>query len=189
VTYLQTDPLFTFDLSDPADPKVVGDWQGPGFSTYLHPWGEDLLIAMGRDEQWRTTVSLYDLSDFAEPTLVERVPLPSDNYQTAALYEHKAFTFDPELGELLLPFYDYDYSTGVLKYVISETDIGYQGKLDDPDADIRIEGPTRRAMYNGDAIIAVGACRITSADRANPMQIISSIPIWEDACEQPYWYY
>jgi uncharacterized secreted protein with C-terminal beta-propeller domain len=188
VTYLQTDPLFTFDLSDPADPKVVGEWQGPGYSTYLHPWGEEMLIAMGRDENWRTTVSLYDLSDFAEPALVERVPLPSDNYETAALYEHKAFTFDPELGELLLPFYDYGYSTGVLKYLISEDDIAYQDRLEDTE-NVRIEGPIRRAMYNGDAIIGVGACRIISADRADPTWIISSISIWDDACEQPYWYY
>ena len=66
VTFYSYDPLFTFDLSDPRDPKGVGIWEGPGFSTYLHPFGEDFLIAMG-DEYGMPVVSLYDLGNFAEP--------------------------------------------------------------------------------------------------------------------------
>ena len=188
VTFFQTDPLFTFDLSNPREPKVVGEWLGPGYSTYLHPWGEDLLIAMGKDEYWRTGVSLYDLGDFAEPTLVERQPLVGESYESTALYEHKAFTFNPETGELMLPFYDWDNATGVLRYVITEEEIDLQGTLH-MGGDISVEGPARRAMYNGDAIIGVSACRLTSAVRTDPSEIISSIPIWDDACEFPYWYY
>ncbi len=188
VTYLQTDPLFTFDLSDPADPKVVGEWLGPGYSTYLHPYKEDFLIAMGKDEYWRTGVSLYDLSDFSEPTLVERQPLVGEGYESTALYEHKAFTFNPETGELLLPFYDWSNATGVLRYLVTEEDIDLQGTLR-MGGDISVEGPARRAMYNGDAIIGVSACRLTSAMRSDPSEVISSIPIWDDACEFPNWYY
>lgn len=188
VTFLQTDPLFTLDLSDPADPKMVGEWVGPGYSTYLHPFGENHLIAMGRDENWRTGVTLYDLSDYANPTLVERQPLVGVNYETAALYEHKAFTFNAETGDLLLPFYDWDNSTGVLVYNVTDTGIALTGTLS-MDGSVSVEGPSRRAMYNRNAVIGVGACRITSAAMADPTQIISSIPIYDDACEFPSWYY
>ena len=49
VTYRQTDPLFSIDLSDPASPVVLGALKIPGFSQYLHPVGENLLIGFGRN--------------------------------------------------------------------------------------------------------------------------------------------
>jgi hypothetical protein len=57
------------------------------------------------------------------------------------------------------------------------------------EGDIAAEGPARRAMYNGDAIIGVGACRLTSALRSDPAETISSITIYKEACELPGWYY
>src|SRR6185436_8658673 len=36
VTFKKTDPLFTFDLSDPHAPRQLGELQIPGFSTYMH---------------------------------------------------------------------------------------------------------------------------------------------------------
>ncbi|MDJ0763214.1 MAG: beta-propeller domain-containing protein [Myxococcota bacterium] len=188
VTFFETDPLFTFDLTDPRNPKVVGEWQGPGFSTYLHPYGENLLISVGW-EDGRTNISLYNLSNFALPTLVERQQLPFYSYETTALYEHKAFTFNPETGELLLPFYDWEgEDTGVLIYDISEANIGLRGTLamgGTPEG----EGPARRAMYNGPNVVGVSACRITSAPLVDPTQVISTLAIYEDACDFPGWWY
>ncbi|MCL2850683.1 MAG: beta-propeller domain-containing protein, partial [Micrococcales bacterium] len=43
VTFRQTDPLFAVDLSDPAHPQVMSELKIPGFSAYLHPWGEGHL--------------------------------------------------------------------------------------------------------------------------------------------------
>ena len=40
VTFRQTDPLYTLDLSVPQAPRVVGELKMPGFSAYLHPVGE-----------------------------------------------------------------------------------------------------------------------------------------------------
>src|SRR5690606_20489215 len=37
VTFRQTDPLYTIDLSDPAAPRVVGELKILGYSAYLHP--------------------------------------------------------------------------------------------------------------------------------------------------------
>jgi len=51
VTFLNVDPLFTIDLSDPYNPKMLGELKIPGFSQYLHPVGDGLLLGIGRDTQ------------------------------------------------------------------------------------------------------------------------------------------
>ena len=51
VTFLNVDPLFTIDLSDPYNPKMLGELKIPGFSQYLHPVGNGLLLGIGRDTQ------------------------------------------------------------------------------------------------------------------------------------------
>ena len=47
VTFRQTDPLYLLDLS--GEPRVVGELKVPGFSTYLHPLGNGLLMGLGQD--------------------------------------------------------------------------------------------------------------------------------------------
>jgi uncharacterized secreted protein with C-terminal beta-propeller domain len=49
VTFRQTDPLYTIDLADPERPRVRGELKIPGYSAYLHPIGEDLLLGVGQD--------------------------------------------------------------------------------------------------------------------------------------------
>lgn len=78
VTYEQIDPLYTIDLSDPTDPEVLGELKIPGFSSYLHPLGEDHLLGVGTDgdDQGFTdgaAVSLFDVGDLANPELVTKL--------------------------------------------------------------------------------------------------------------------
>src|SRR5205823_490956 len=49
VTFRQTDPLFVVDLADPARPAARGELWMPGYSSYLHPIGGDLMIGVGQD--------------------------------------------------------------------------------------------------------------------------------------------
>ena len=49
VTFRQIDPLYTVDLADPERPRVLGELKIPGYSAYLHPVGEDLLLGVGQD--------------------------------------------------------------------------------------------------------------------------------------------
>ena len=49
VTFRETDPLYTIDLSDPHDPEVVGELKILGYSAYLHPIGDGLLLGVGQD--------------------------------------------------------------------------------------------------------------------------------------------
>lgn len=49
VTFRQVDPLYTVDLSNPRSPKLLGELMIPGWSSYLHPFGKDLLLGLGQD--------------------------------------------------------------------------------------------------------------------------------------------
>ena len=119
VTFKQTDPLYTLDLSDPTAPAVVGELKIPGFSTYIHPFGEDHLLTIGRDTfdngQWvqvgGVQLTIFDVSDLAAPTQAWKEVLGEGGTQSDALYDHKAFTFLASRGLLVVPLSSYGSST------------------------------------------------------------------------------
>ena len=69
VTFENTDPLFTADLSDPAAPRLTGELKITGFSSYLHPYGEGKLLGIGYEADEETgsvtglKLSMFDVSD------------------------------------------------------------------------------------------------------------------------------
>lgn len=107
VTFKQIDPLYTLDLSDAAHPRVLGEVKIPGYSAYLHPIGEDLLLGIGQDatEQGRPTgtqLSMFDVSDLKHPTRIHRASLGLG--WSAAESDHHAFLFWPKTGLVVVPF-------------------------------------------------------------------------------------
>lgn len=112
VTFLRIDPLFILDLSKPTEPKVMGELKIPGYSDYLHPFGDDLLIGVGqstRQTPWGGVVpnavqlSLFNVSDWENPKLVEQVELGGYGSYSDVSWTHKAFTFMPDRGLLAMP--------------------------------------------------------------------------------------
>lgn len=102
VTFEQTDPLFTIDLSDPYNPKLVGELQIPGFSNYIHPMGEDYLLTIGvnGDESgwtWGVALNIFDVSDFANPKLKYHEEVGTQDSYSPAQYDHHAFLYFKEL--------------------------------------------------------------------------------------------
>lgn len=98
VTFRQTDPLFAVDLSDPANPKVMGQLKITGFSEYLHPFADNLLIGVGRDGtesgiNGDCKVSLFDVSDPANPTEASKLSVMNGNGYcwTEMGYNHKVY--------------------------------------------------------------------------------------------------
>ncbi|MGN1195294.1 MAG: beta-propeller domain-containing protein [Acutalibacteraceae bacterium] len=75
VTFRNTDPLFAVDLSDPKNPKILGEVKLPGFSEYLHPIGENLLVGIGYDgddddaDYQSLKITLFDVSDPLNPAV------------------------------------------------------------------------------------------------------------------------
>jgi len=49
VTFVQVDPLFVIDLSNPRNPTVLGELKIPGYSKYLHPYDDNHIIGIGED--------------------------------------------------------------------------------------------------------------------------------------------
>ena len=112
VTFVMTDPLFTLDLSDPYNPQAVGELVTPGYSTYIHPWQEGYLITIGKDTiqegdgfAWYRGVqlSIFDISDLADPKLIKTTVIGDRGTYSEALYNHKAFTFWESEALLALP--------------------------------------------------------------------------------------
>jgi hypothetical protein len=96
VTFEMVDPLLAVDLSDPRDPRLVGELEVPGYSTYLHPYGEDRLLAVGMDgtstgEVTGFAVSLYDVTDLSAPARLDLLPYESRWSSSPALWDPHAF--------------------------------------------------------------------------------------------------
>jgi hypothetical protein len=117
VTFRQVDPLHVIDLSDPERPAVAGELQMPGYSAYLHPVGDGLLLGVGADADadGRRTglqLSLFDVSDPAAPTRLSHVSLPG-GYSDVE-YDHLGFLWWPATERAVLPVGQYliNESTG-----------------------------------------------------------------------------
>lgn len=95
VTFRQTDPLYLVDTSDPTKPKVAGELKIPGYSAYLHPVGDGLLLGVGQDADAETgavrglQVSLFDVGDAARPTRLQQ--LTWKNANSPVEWDHRAF--------------------------------------------------------------------------------------------------
>ena len=102
VTFRQTDPLFTVDVRDPRNPRVLGELKVPGFSDYLHPYDDATLIGLGQ-ENGRLKLSLFDVADIAAPRELSKYLFDSYNSDSTARREHKAFLFSREKNLLVIP--------------------------------------------------------------------------------------
>ena len=95
VTFRQTDPLFTVDLSDPENPKILSELKVSGFSEYLHIYGEDRLLGIGMEADEETgaqqgmKISMFDISDKTNVQEISKLPL-EDYYYSEGLYNHRA---------------------------------------------------------------------------------------------------
>ncbi|SCZ77314.1 beta-propeller domain-containing protein [Acidaminobacter hydrogenoformans] len=114
VTFRQIDPLFVLDLSNPKAPRITGELKVPGFSNYLHPVEEDLILGIGQGTQdiytrnqdgeevvigTRTAgikFSLFDVSDMGKPKEIQTLTLGGSGSYAEMLYNHKAILFDLE---------------------------------------------------------------------------------------------
>jgi len=107
VTFRQIDPLYTIDLSDPEDPEVVGELKILGYSAYLHPLRNGLLMGVGQDAtdtgQIRgTQISIFEVSDPANPRRVDQFTLGKES-SSQVEYDHHAFLFWEPTGLAMVP--------------------------------------------------------------------------------------
>jgi uncharacterized secreted protein with C-terminal beta-propeller domain len=136
VTFVQVDPLFTIDLSDPYNPRILGELKIPGYSEYLHPYDETHIIGIGKEVDpsidadkvhtpgavYYTAIlglklALFDVSDIEHPVEEAKVVIGNRGTDSPALYDHKAFLFDREKELLVIPVSLYEIPQDVLESV------------------------------------------------------------------------
>jgi hypothetical protein len=107
VTFRQVDPLYVVDLGDPTRPRVTGELEIPGYSAYLHPLGDDLLVGVGQDADEQTgralgaQVSLFDVGDPADPRRIDELTI--EHADSDVEHDHRAFLHWPATGLTVVP--------------------------------------------------------------------------------------
>lgn len=133
VTFRQVDPFYVIDLSDPSNPTVTGELKIPGFSTYLHPVGDDRVLGIGQDatEDGATTglkVSLFSVADPANPVEVATWTIPNAN--SGAEYDHRAFQYLADRQIAIVPAASWDGAVnGAVLLRIGEDSITEIGRV------------------------------------------------------------
>ena len=162
VTYEQVDPLFSADLSDPENPKILGALKIPGFSDYLHGYGEGRLLGIGMETdeagaQDGVKLSLFDISDPTDVTEVQKTVLEGF-YATDLSYNYKLAAIDSKQN--LIGFSAYGDGTHYFIYRYDEKE-GFVCVLD---KEVNSYGSEIRGLYVGDRFYLVQVNAVESFD-------------------------
>jgi hypothetical protein len=117
--------LFSFDLSNPGHPVLMGETEIPGVSTYVHPIDRDHLLTVGREGN-NVQLQIFDVSDLAHPVRTHQYVPPNAGFSySGAEYDHLAFTYYEPRNLLVIPLVTGDagsYFSGMAAYRVSVTD-------------------------------------------------------------------
>ncbi|MFA7308951.1 MAG: beta-propeller domain-containing protein [Patescibacteria group bacterium] len=146
VTFRQIDPFYVLDLANPAAPKVSGELKIPGYSSYLHPVNNSLVIGVGKENN-QVKVSLFDVTNPATPTEVDKYYL--NEYWTDVQNNHHAFLLDSKHSVFFIP-------GGTGGYVIS-----YEGNKLTLKKAVSGTG-IKRAVYINDTMYILSDTKVTA---------------------------
>lgn len=108
VTFKKTDPLYILNLEDGTNPEIIAELEIEGFSEYLHPIGDKLLLGVGKSavvalgEQgndlgfsWFQGVklSLFDVTDAASVREIQSMEIGKRPTSSAVFSDHHSFSF------------------------------------------------------------------------------------------------
>jgi uncharacterized secreted protein with C-terminal beta-propeller domain len=189
ITAKQVDPLFTFDLSDPAHPIKVGELPMPGFIAYLHPIDDTHLLGIGRERASSTgpmqlKVALLDVTDLGDPKVVA-VQLVGEGWSWSdALWDPHAFTWLGARQTLAIPFADFASNNFVSDLRLFKVDVASGitplGSLPMGDVFTTFSGPgwsyswspwVRRGILADEFVYAISDAGVRSAR-------VADLPAW-----------
>lgn len=186
VTFKETDPLFVIDVSSPSAPEVLGELKIPGFSNYLHPLDENHLIGFGSDtklepvkgEEPRVVtggmkISLFDISDFANPKEKDTEIIGGAGTYSPLQYDHKALFVHPAKNLYGFPvalyketggdFVEFD-GEGAMVFAITSEGITETANLVEP-SEMQYEDwgkNVQRLLYSGNSLFTVANSELKS---------------------------
>ena len=176
VTFRRVDPLFSLDLSEPQNPQVTGELKIPGFSSYLHPAKDGLLIGLGydADENGRNQelqLSLFDTSDAASPERIDSYVWDQQNYRASseAISDHHAFSYFGEYDTVAVPVGWYGEDNDLMVFDI------------DPDEGLTLRGviehntDIRRSMLIDNVLLSISEEQIKAHDITDLTQEVGEI--------------
>ena len=207
VTFRQIDPLYVLDLSDPANPVLQGELKIPGYSAYLHPVGDGLLLGVGQDateegQVLGTQLSLFDVSNPQDPQRIDTLQIGG---YSEVEWDHKAFLYWQPDGTIVLPVSPGWSDCGPNDDCISDQISGAGGgavvvSLDGDDLSARgvinhelrndygCWNPLQRSIAIGDELVTVGLDQLKFSDRQT-LQGRDSVS-WGDPEQYGcYWYW
>lgn len=169
VTFRQTDPLFSADLSNPENPRILGELKITGFSKYMYPYGDGLLLGFGQEADERTGVtsslklSIFDIQNPENVTEKDKTAIEGYNY-SPALWNHKAMLVSS--GKNLIGFASGD-SYGNKKYLIyKHTDNAFE-RAATLELNTKSGIEDVRALFIGDCLYIVTPVSLTVYDINN----------------------
>jgi uncharacterized secreted protein with C-terminal beta-propeller domain len=174
VTFRQTDPLFVFDLADPAHPKQLGELKVPGFSSYIHPLDATHLLTIGTYQSetggWATRavqLAIFDVSDLTAPKQTHLQLLGDYSSSSAAQSEHRAFNYFPAKKLLAVPFQRRDSSNGLesdLRVFAVDAQQGFTSRGALTMSDLGSSSIVERSVMADDFVYAISAAGIRVAN-------------------------
>ena len=173
VTFRQVDPLYTVGLSDPANPQVLGSLDLLGYSAYLHPVGDGLLLGVGQaaNEQGRTAgtqVSLFDVSDPAKPARLSNKVVGNGSSSSVEFDPHAFLWWDP-LKLAVLPVQIYGDSSsqfsGAIGFHATKADgVTEAGGVSQPTDSYGYSPAIMRSLVVGQRLFTISAAGAMASD-------------------------
>ena len=173
VTFRQVDPLYTLDLSVPSRPIVLGELKIRGYSAYLHPVGDGLVLGIGQDATDEGRVlgvqaSLFDVSDLRRPRRLDAFSLGRS--WSAAEHDHHAFLWWPRTRLAVIPVSPYDERpfAGAVGLRVGRTSLSEAGRvahpaLVGPQSSGAGSAPILRSLVVGDSLFTVSEAGVKAS--------------------------
>ena len=169
VTFRQTDPLYTLDLSNPTAPKVAGQLKIPGYSAYLHPIGEDRLLGIGREGN-AVKASLFDVSNLAAPTEVGKL-LFANGFSSVDEQPHAFLYWAPKkLAVLPLQAYQPNFS-GAVGVRVDPNALTEAGRIVHHSAARNEDAAVQRSLVIGEKLYTLSWLGLSSSNLDNLGQL------------------
>lgn len=217
VTFKRIDPLFTLDLSDPTNPQITGELKVPGYSDHIQMLDADHLLTIGKDAQdaggWAwvqgVQLSIFDVADMNNPTLLHKTIIGGRGTDSEANYNPKAFNYFAPANALAFPIDIYSAGTdgpeigrhefnGLIVFDVSlETGFTELGRLSAVDDNDSLEPGcyynywgSSRGVFIGHTIYAVSDLGVKAAELDDMSTLLGQTSLTGSApdmwCDTPY---